>query len=191
MKNVFLLAVIAAFSSCNSGTETKDDAMGTMSSDSTKKEDVVYAYPVQYTNFEMGDAKHAQSILNIWKAWDNNDLTSVKDSFSDSLELHLADGSLIKGSRDSVLSTLQLYRNNFSSIKSSVDGVMSIKGLNKNTNQNENYVAVWGKEVSTTKNGKTDSLWLHEIWLIDKDGKTNYATQYSQVIPKPRIPNSK
>ena len=62
MKKVFLFAAIAALTACNSGTETKDDSMGSMSSDSTKKEDVVYAYPVNYSNWEIGDSKNAQTI---------------------------------------------------------------------------------------------------------------------------------
>jgi hypothetical protein len=184
MKKIFLIAIIAALSSCNSSTQKKEDAMGTMSSDSTKRDDVGYPYPVDYTNFEIGDLKHAQTILNIWKAWDNRDLASVKDSFADTLMLQLSDGSIINGSRDSVFSTLQSYQNNFTSIKSSVEAVMSIKGLNKSTNQKENYVAIWGKEVRTPKNGKTDSVWLHEVWLINNEGKTNFVRQYSQAFPK-------
>jgi hypothetical protein len=177
MKNVFLLAVIAAFSSCNSGTETKDDAMGTMSSDSTKKEDVVYAYPVNYSNWEIADSKNAQTILNLWKDWDNADLSKSKDNFADTVELHFRDGSFRRGSRDSVIAAAQTARNTMSSVVSSVFSVVSLNGHNKPANQNENWVAVWGKEVSTNKKGKIDSAFIHEIWRLNKDGKADLLFQ--------------
>ena len=184
MKKVFLFAAIASLSSCNSGTETKEESMGTMSSDSTKKEDVVYAYPVLYSNLEIGDSKNAQTILNLWKDWDNGDLTRSKDNFADSVELHLRDGGYVMGSRDSVLTAAQSVRNSFSSVVSSVNSVVSLKGIFKPTNQNENWVAVWGKEVSTNKKGKTDSVWLHEAWRLNKDGKVDLLYQFAAQIPK-------
>ena len=191
MKKVFLFAAIAALSACNSGTDTKDDSMGSMSPDSTKKEDIVYSYPVLYNNVEMGDAKYGQTIVNIWKVWDSGDLSGMKDVFADSVELNFWDGSSIKGSRDSVLTAVQSFRNNFSSVKSSINAVVSIKGTNKITNQAENWIAIWGKEISTTKNGKTDSIWLHEAWRINKDGKVDLANQFASVIPKPPTAKSK
>ena len=184
MKKVLLFAAIAVLIACNSSTEKKEDAMGTMSTDSTKKEDVVYAYPILYSNYEMGDSKNAQTILNLWKDWDNGDLSKSKDNFADSVELHFRDGGYVKGKRDSVLSVAQSGRNTFSSVVSSVYSVSSLKAINKSSNQNENWVAVWGKEVSTNKKGKTDSVWLHEVWRLNKAGKAEMLFQYAAQIPK-------
>ena len=179
MKKVFLMAAVAALTACNSSTEKKEDAMGTMSSDSTKKEDVVYAYPVNYSNWEISDSKNSQTILNLWKDWDNGDLSKSKDRFADTIELHFRDGGYMKGSRDSVTSAAQEARNTMTSVVSSVFSIVSLKGYNKPVNQNENWVAVWGKEVSTNKKGKIDSTFLHEIWRLNKDGKADLLFQLS------------
>jgi len=191
MKKTFLIAAIAALSACNSGTEKKDESTSSTNADSTRKEEVVYAYPVQYTNMEMGDAKHGQTVLNIWKAWDSGDLSGMKNSFADSVEFHFWDGTSMKGSRDSALSSIQLFRSSFSSVTSSVLAVMSIKTTNKNSNQIEDLVLVWGKEVSTSKKGKTDSIWLHEVWRVNKDGKADFANQFAEFFPKTPTPKSK
>ena len=191
MKKIFLFAAVAALTACNSSTEKKDDAAGSMKSDSTKSDEIVYPYTTSFSITGLGDPKHSQTVLNIWKAWDSRDISSVKDSFADSLELHLSDGTTIKGSRDSILSVMKSFQDNFNSIVSSVNSVMSLKGMNSLNNQNEEYVAVWGTEVTTSKTGKMDSIWLHEVWRINKDGKTDYVSQFAQVIPKTSATKSK
>ncbi len=71
------------------------------------------------------------------------------------------------------------------SVVSSVFSVVSFKGLNKPANQNENWVAVWGREVTTNKKGKIDSAFLHEVWRLNKDGKADLLYQFAAPLAPP------
>ncbi len=46
-------------------------------------------YPIGYSSdFEKDDPKNAETLLALWKAWDNGDLAAAKDMFADSVELY-------------------------------------------------------------------------------------------------------
>lgn len=176
MKKILVFLSVAAFASCNSGkNETKVESM--TATDSTKKEAVAVTYPydVQYSSkFEMGDANQAKTILDLWKDWDNGNLSNSKASFADSVEMHFATGEMMHAHKDTVIATAQKIRDGLSSSVSTVDAVVPLKS----TDKNENWVAVWGKEVDTHKDGKVDSTYLQETWRFNKDGKVDLLYQY-------------
>lgn len=176
MKKVLVILSVAALASCNSGkNETKVESM--TATDSTKKEAaaVTYPYTIQYSSkFEIGDANQAKTILDLWKDWDNGNLSTSKGNFADSVEMHFATGETMHGSRDSVMATAQKVRDGLTSSVSSVDAVVPLKS----TDKNENWVTVWGKEVDTHKDGKIDSVYLQETWRFNKDGKVDLLYQY-------------
>jgi ketosteroid isomerase-like protein len=130
----------------------------------------------------MDDPKNAESLLTLWKDWDNGDLSVHKDLFADSMSMTFADGSMMHASRDSALAAAQKMRNNFASAVSSVDAIMAVKS----TDKNENWAIIWGKEVDTDKKGKVDSTYLQETWRFNKDGKTDLMFQYKQAIHPPK-----
>ena len=76
----------------------------------------------------------------------------------------------------------QRFRNSVASVQNKVDAFMPLKS----TDKNENWVAVWGKEIITDKKGKIDSTNLHEVWRINKDGKADLMSQFSQKNPPPK-----
>ena len=179
-------ATIVAIVSCNPGSSsstqaTTDDSTTTASSE--VQQDVTYAYPVIYSSkFTTGDPKNSQAVLNIWKAFDNGDLASVKDYFADSVEMHLSDGSMMHSVRDSVIAAAQSYRNGFSAVSSSIDAVMATKS----TDKDENWALVWGLERDTHKNGKVDSVYLQETWRFNKDGKADLMYQFAASTKPPK-----
>ena len=130
----------------------------------------------------MDDPKNAESLLTLWKDWDNGDLSVHKDLFADSTSMTFADGSMMHASRDSALAAAQKMRNNLASAVSSVDAIMAVKS----TDKNENWAIIWGKEVDTDKKGKVDSTYLQETWRFNKDGKTDLMFQYKQAIHPPK-----
>ena len=130
----------------------------------------------------MDDPKNAESLLTLWKDWDNGDLSVHKDLFADSMSMTFADGSMMHASRDSALAGAQKMRNNLASAVSSVDAIMAVKS----TDKNENWAIIWGKEVDTDKKGKVDSTYLQETWRFNKDGKTDLMFQYKQAIHPPK-----
>src|SRR5688572_19685017 len=71
-KIVLFLFIVIAFTACKSD-EAKVDSMS--SKDSTDSE--TYPYTATYSSkFEIGESKYSQTILKMWKAWDNGDLNS-------------------------------------------------------------------------------------------------------------------
>jgi len=177
MKKVLVFASILILAACNSKEPAKTESMKSgsdTSSTMSNMRDINSPYPVMYSSkFEMGDPKNAQTVLNLWKVWDGGDLSKGKDLFADSVEMHLADGSMMKGPRDSILAGGQQYRNSLGTVVSSIDAVTSLRS----TDKNENWGLVWGME-RDTKGNKVDSFYLQETWRINKDGKADLMYQF-------------
>lgn len=181
MKQIFIIAIAICIIACNNAEKTTSEET---KSDSTKATGIsnTSGYTSTYSSsFEMGDAKNAESVLALWKDWDNGDLQPSKMRFADSVNFYTADGSLIGGPRDSTVANAQNYRNMFSSVKSTVHAVFPVKS----TDKNEDWVCIWGTEVNTDKKGKTDSVHLQETWRFNKDGKIDLIYQYSRVAKPP------
>jgi hypothetical protein len=134
-------------------------------------------YPISYSSkFTIDDPKNAESLLAIWKAYDNGDLGASKEYFADTVEASLADGSVMRASRDSMLAGIQSFRNSFKSAFDRVAAVMAVKS----TDKNEHWVLIWGTEIDTYKNGKVDSTDLQETWRFNEAGKANLVFQYKR-----------
>lgn len=182
MRNILILAAVAFFAACNSSqpapTETAAPAK-----DSTVRE-INSPYPVSYSSkFAIGDPKNAESILTLWKDYENgNILSGHKELFADSIELYLSDGTIIRGRRDSVIAIVQQHRNMASAVVDRVDAVTALRS----TDKNENWVLIWGMEKTTAKNGKVDSVNLQETWRLNNDGKVNLLYQYVQAAAPPK-----
>ena len=178
MKQIFIIAVAICIIACNNAEKTTPEETKAVSTTKATGISNTSGYtPTYSSSFEMGDVKNAEAVLALWKDWDKGDLQPSKMLFADTVSFYTADGGLIGGSRDSTVANAQNFRNMFSSVKSTVHAVFPIKS----TDKNEDWVCIWGTEVSTNKNGKTDSLHLQETWRFDKDGKINLIYQHSRV----------
>ncbi len=176
MKKFLPFIVLLVFVSCNSGTSsTSADSSSVSNTDKSKKE-VSYPYPIGYsTQFEMGDPEKSKTILDLWKDFDNNTLDHAASSFADTVTMMLS-GMETHTSRDSTIASTKAYRGSLGSVTSKVDVVMSVKS----TDKNEDWVLVWGTEIHKSKKNITDSVYLHEIWRFNKDGKVDYMEQFSR-----------
>ncbi len=184
MRKLTFIGVIAVITSCNSSPSTTETTAAGDSTNASALQDVTYAYPVNYSSqFTTGDPKNSQAVLNIWKAFDNGDLASVKDYFADSVEMHFSDGSVMHSVRDSVIASAQEYRNTFSAVSSSIDAILATKSIDKD----ENWALVWGMERDTHKDGKVDSVYLQETWRFNKDGKADLMYQFSAKTTPPKM----
>ena len=193
MKKILIVALTATFAACNSSSDkAKVDSMNadtTATTAATKMmPDINSPYRVSYSSkFEMGDPKNAETVLNLWKDWDNNNLANGKNSFADTVEFNFSDGSKLRASRDSALAVAQKIRDSQASITSTIDAVMSVKSLMNNLSprpedQNENWAVLWGEERVTDKKGRKDSSAIQEIWRLNKDGKVDLVYQYRKKI---------
>ncbi|MDQ6755902.1 MAG: hypothetical protein M3004_03115 [Bacteroidota bacterium] len=137
-----------------------------------------YPYTAAYSsNFIMGNPAHAKMVLDMWKDYDDNQFTR-HDMLADTVKVYLPDGTVISGKQNS-LSGLSAYRSGFASATSTVDAWMPLKSVDRN----ENWVAIWGSEKDTNKDGSVTSTEIHEIWRINKDGKVDYIKQYAGKTP--------
>ena len=189
MKKILIVASITFFAACNSSsdkakTESMNaDSSATTATATTKMPDINSPYAVAYSSkFEMGDPKNAETVLNLWKDWDNNTLMNSKNSFADTLTFYFSDGSMMHASRDSALAMAQKIRESQAAITSSIDAVMSVKS----TDKNENWAVLWGQERITDKKGKKDSSAVQETWRLNKDGKVDLVYQYRKKLAAPK-----
>jgi hypothetical protein len=178
MKKPLLLVAIALFAACNSSpsTETANPEKTKMDS-SDRIRPIQSPYAVMYSsNFVMDDPKNAETVLALWKAFDNGNLSVSRDYFADTMEVNLWDGTSKRGPRDSVIAMIQAYRNTLTAAVDEVNAVMAVKS----TDKNEHWALIWGKEKNTHKDGKVDSIYLQETWRFDKDGKADLLYQFAQ-----------
>jgi hypothetical protein len=177
MKKLSLIACIAclfvACNTANTSTNSKDTMAATDTTAMSINENVTYAYPVSYSSdFAIGDSKYAQTVLELWKDYDNNTFDKDADDFSDSVSMDFPDGSTVKG-KDSAMTSAKTYRSSLKNAVSSVEAITTLKPNGKD----ETWVCVWGKEVDTHQDGKMDSIYLNENWMFNKDGKVAYMSQ--------------
>ena len=134
-----------------------------------------YPYKPEYSSkFQLGNPAHGKLILDMWKDWDDNQLDRHADAISDTIVMQTSGGELIKG-KDAFLSTGKQQRNSITTAKSGVEVWLPLKSVDRN----ENWVAIWGHEDDTDKDGKVTSQMIHEIWRINKDGKIDFYRQYT------------
>ena len=188
MKKILIVTSMAFFAACNSSTDkAKVDSMSA-GTDTTAAATITMPainspYEIGYSSkFEIADPKYAETVLGLWKDWDNGNLMNSKDRFADSITLHFSNGAMIHASRDSALAMAQAERNKLASSVSTVDAVMSVKS----TDKGENWALIWGKEVDTDKKGKVDSSELQETWRLNKDGKADLVYQFRATFAPPK-----
>lgn len=115
---------------------------------------------------KIGKADNAQKILDLWKDWDENMLDRHKDYFADTMRAFFASGGMVKGKEDFVKSGKE-YRSKFSSVKSTIFAVTPLR----RDDMNEDVVAIWGMDESSSPDGTKEVSQVHEIWWFNKDGK--------------------
>jgi hypothetical protein len=184
MKQFLALAAMAFFAACNNAAPS-DTAKVVVDSPAATMRDIQSPYPIMYSSkFVMDDPKNAETVLALWKAYDNGNLSSTKDMMADTMELHFPDGGMLRASKDSILSMVQAHRNSFTAAVDEVHAIMAVKS----TDRNEHWALIWGVEKDTHKNGKVDSTELQETWKFDDNGKAKVLYQYSA---KPEAPMAK
>lgn len=171
------LGLLAFLTACTSTPAPSTNDSAKIVSDSAMTRPIQSPYDITYSSkFEMDGPANAESVLKFWKAYDNGDFSTVKNIFADSFDVHLADGMSMRASRDSTLADVTMYRNSLSAVSSQVTAVMAVKS----TDRNEHWVLIWGTEKDTHKDGKTDSVDLHEAWQFNNNGQALMLLQYKR-----------
>jgi hypothetical protein len=177
MQKILFLAMSFIIISCHSEEKNEAEAK-------TTPTQTVAAVPYTATyssQFELGDSKNAETILNIWKSWDDGTISSSRKFFADTAHFYFRDGSKLEGNMDSVMANIQRFRNSLASVKNTVHMYMTLKSKDKN----ENWVFIWATEVITDRQGKTDSAGLQESWRFNRDGKVDLLYQFGKNLVAP------
>jgi hypothetical protein len=141
----------------------------------------VYPYPISYSaDFEIGDSKLINKVLDLWTAYDNNKVSTGIALFADSVSLQFPNGIVIHTSKDSMIATITKDRGKHLSANSSVVSAVALKAKGKD----ETWVSIWGKEVDVEPDGTKDSTLINENWFFNKDGKAFRMQQYAGKAPK-------
>lgn len=131
-------------------------------------------YTAAYSsNFKIGDPSYSAKILTLWKDFEDNTLDKHADMFSDTVTMMLSEGMVVKGKADN-LAGAKAFRSSLNNYKVTVEAWVSLKSVDRN----ENWVAIWGTEEYTDKDGKAIKRRVHEIWGFNKDGKISIMMQY-------------
>ena len=167
------MTAAALFTACSN--EKKSD---TDSSDAkTGKSSVTLPYTASYSSsFEMGNPEYSATILQgSWKDWENNKLDNMKNWAADTIVAFQSDDTMIRGV-DSLMATWTRARSKYTSVIDSIDAVFPVYS----TDQKENWVLVWAREINTKADGSKDTIALMETWRINKDGKADLLLQYDR-----------
>lgn len=172
MSKLIPFLFIFIFTACN---DTPPATVGkTVEGVDTSKKEISYPYEIGYSSqFESADPEKGKMVLELWKNFDNNTIENSKDKFADTVTMKFP-GFEMHVSRDSAIAATTSHRNSFSSVVSKVDVVMSTRS----TDRNGDWVLIWGREIHKDMKNVTDSVELHEVWGLNKDGKINFMEQY-------------
>jgi len=186
MKHLTLLAItfiVLAAVGCNETPSTAESDTTSDTSPQKPREPKMYDYTPSYSaNFVAGSVEATETVMSLYRAWDDNKLDDVAGSFSDSVNMYFWDGSELVTTKDSMKAAMKSYRDNYSSMETKLNAVVSVKESEKN----EEWVLVWLNEIRKDKSGKVDSTQMQETWGLDKNGKVRTLYQYGQTPAKPK-----
>ncbi|MFC4210841.1 hypothetical protein ACFOWA_06595 [Pedobacter lithocola] len=164
----FLLSIALFFAACQSKEAKTTDAA---TSDTTK-----YPYQLKKAqNWAMNtDPNNMVTAMTLIKTLENLDTAGMGKVLADSVMFDL-DGYQFKGTKPEFLKQIQGEFAKMSGFKVTMEDAESV--INKD--KTEEWVSLWYSQISTTKDGKSDTVKLfNDIKL--KDGKVLRLSEYVQ-----------
>jgi hypothetical protein len=179
MKQFILFFGLVILGACGSNKDEKSQTASANSTASVEASPVNYPLPTTYSpTWEAGDQKNVITVLNVGKGWMANDFGSFENAFADTVSIYLASGDRWIGPRDSIIGLMKGVRKMYSEIKSDIHSIIPLR----HRDTKEDWVCIWVKDITTTIQGKKDSIELQESWRLNKDGKAELVYQYSATI---------
>jgi len=133
------------------------------------------AYPALYSNWEIGKRDNMNTVLSLYKAWDESSVDNMKNIFADSVILDLPAGRRITSSRDNITDLLVKYRNTYATTANQVLSIYPL--VNKETN--DEWVSVLLYNKWTYKDNVRDSSLFQDLWKL-QNGKIYYMLSLEQ-----------
>ncbi|HMK18801.1 MAG TPA: hypothetical protein VK492_11395 [Chitinophagaceae bacterium] len=132
-------------------------------------------YPALYSNWEIGKRDNMNTVLSLYKAWDESSVDNIKNLFADSVILDLPGGRRVTSSRDNITDVLIKYRKSFAETSNQVISIYPI--LNKETN--DEWVAALLYNKWSYKDNRRDSSLFQDLWKL-QNGKIYYMLSLEQ-----------
>jgi hypothetical protein len=170
-KYVFLtLALPAFFVACNSSQQTKADSTAAA---------IQLPYEAGYATDFTNDVSDSDllAVLDSYKYWETGDMSALRSTLADSIEVEGANGFKYKGPADSLIKIWALQRDSLSSVSITMDVWLK----NHSVKDSANYINVWYKEIDTYKTGKVDSAYYEDDNGM-KNGKVAWFSSHKQVL---------
>jgi hypothetical protein len=177
MQKTIICCLLLCGAACNSDTknsEKKDTAttgepkIEMTSSAATTASSSLPPYVV-FKNWEVGDPRNAELVLNVYKAWDKNTPGEMATYFADSAAYDLPDGNRRTTNNKNVEATFRKWRSGY---KETSNIPFSLISLHSKDRQ-QDWVIAWTWNKWTTKAGGKDSMLYCDNWRI-RDGKIEY-----------------
>jgi hypothetical protein len=178
MKRLFIIFIAPLFFTACTGSNP--DSTASANKDSVTAPAVSLPYTADYSsNFVPGKPADVATVLNSYKAWEDNNLASFKSLFGDSVMMIFPSGYIFNNTVDSLMKDAKKYRDSLSNVKLTFYAWLS----NHSVDKNEEWVNVWYKEVDTYKTGKVDSTDYQDDNRL-KDGKIVWVSSHQQKFKK-------
>jgi len=178
MKNLLvILLVTLCFTACTSSSSDKTAATN---KDSASAPAVSLPYKAEYSSdFVPGKPADVATVLNSYKAWQDNDMAALKATYGDSVMMIFPSGFVFNNTLDSMVKDARKFRDSLSKVDLTFVAWLS----NHSVDKNEEWVNVWYKEVDTYKTGKVDSAYYEDDNRV-KDGKIVWVSSHKQNLKK-------
>jgi hypothetical protein len=132
-------------------------------------------YPALYSNWDIGKRDNMNTVLSLYKAWDESSVDNIKNLFADSVILDLPGGRRVTSSRDNITDVLIKYRKSFAETSNQVISIYPI--LNKETN--DEWVAALLYNKWSYSDNRRDSSLFQDLWKL-QNGKIYYMLSLEQ-----------
>lgn len=132
-------------------------------------------YSALYSNWDIGKRDNMNTVLSLYKAWDESSVDNIKNLFADSVILDLPGGRRVTSSRDNITDVLIKYRKSFAETSNQVISIYPL--LNKETN--DEWVAALLYNKWTYKDNRRDSSLFQDLWKL-QNGKIYYMLSLEQ-----------
>jgi ketosteroid isomerase-like protein len=179
MKKLSAIFLIPIFMIACTGSST--DTTATAAKDSvTAAPAVTLPFTAVYSsNFVPGKPADVLTVLNNYKAWQDNDMATLRATSGDSVTMIFASGTMISTTGDSAVKMAKKFRDSLSKVELTFYAWTS----NHSVDKNEDWVNVWYKEIDTYKTGKVDSADYEDDNRM-KDGKIAWTSSHMQKFLK-------
>jgi len=182
MKKNFLIsaAALITISSCNNAAENKPATTDTTATAAIEKPKPVYSYPIRYKDWEIGDPANINTVLAVYKAWDDKKIDKIAEVFADTVRMRIPEEKAeIVLPKDKINEALT---KNMSLYKLTSNNVISAVSLHdKESAEDWVMITLYSKWIE--KNGTRDSMIYHDDWKL-KNGKLDFLMSYDKTPTK-------